>query len=94
MKKNGIRLSIVVDSSDVRMLGTALDSQTDSVKKNRIRLSVVNPSVSLARNDARRPDNSVKKNRIRLPIVDSSDDRHSVWKNPYRSSDDGQALEY
>ena len=45
--------------SAVRWLGTALDGQTDSVKKNRIRLSVVHPSavrLSMARNGVRQPD--------------------------------------
>jgi hypothetical protein len=91
-------------------LGTALESQTDSVKKNRIRLSVVNPTavagskrrscstarqiqskrtefvcpsttrpLSLAQNDARRPDrfsqkeqnSSVRRQpgRCRLPVL-------------------------
>jgi hypothetical protein len=34
--------------TDVNIGGTALDGQTDSVKKNRIRLSVVNPSAVAA----------------------------------------------
>ena len=55
MKKNRIHLSILSPSSD-HWLGTALDSQTDSIKKYRIRLSVVNCLLLLAQNRARRPD--------------------------------------
>ncbi len=52
----------VVSRQPVRCcrLGTTLDGQTDSVKKNRIRLSVGNP-VAVARNDARRPDRFIQK---------------------------------
>ena len=54
--------------------GTEARRSDRSVKKNRIRLSVI-PSVRcpLARNNARRPDRSVKKNRIRLSVCHPTD---------------------
>ena len=52
-------------------LGTALDGQTDCVKTNRIRLSVVNPSsaVRWLGTALDGQTDSVKKNRIRLSVT-------------------------
>ena len=59
--------------TDVNIGGTALDGQTDSVKKNRIRLSVVKPSAVRCLGMAfDGQTDSVKKNKIRLSIVKPS----------------------
>jgi hypothetical protein len=63
-----------------RWLGTALDGQTDSVKKNRIRLSGVSPSAvrlpgtrSTARQISKKDRVALyQKNRIRLSVVNPS----------------------
>ena len=96
IEKNTIRRS-VISRIPVLWLGTALDGQTNSVKKYRIRLAVVNPS-SVAGSSPDALDgqtNSVKKYRICLAVVNpssvaGSERDHYDYESLSQSTTDGQ----